>query len=240
MVSQMEFYLEDRRSVPEMSGEFVAHGPMTLRRRVTGIGAVTKVRHRLIGGGENFGYINSDLISLAGIPIIVLVWEDRPFGEYPAVTVSLDARYLHQINWPEAEYLYERAIEDPRGVPLTSSIEAGQPQMFEQLSEPMPNDVRQAFSEAIRLYNEWKFGDSEPLVGFRKLRQISISGMCELVLGYRNEPLPANLRNLLRHLIDGTHVNLKVELDEDPSYTTGAQCLLKMIDDHRRQTSAAA
>jgi hypothetical protein len=149
-------------------------------------------------------------------------------------------RYLHQINWPDAEYIYEQAIEDPRGVALASSVEAGQPQMVEQLSEPMPNDVRGAFSAAIRLYGEWKFGDAEPLVGFRKLRQISISGVCELVLGYRNEQLPANLRNVLGQLIDGTRMNLKVELDEDPSYTTGAQCLLKMIDDYRRQISAAA
>ncbi len=104
----------------------------------------------------------------------------------------------------------------------------------------MPDDVREAFSEAIRLCADWKFGDSEPLVSFRKLPQISISGVCELVLGYRSEPLPADLRNVLRHLIDGRHMNLKVELNEDPSYITGAQCLLKMIDDYRRQISTAA
>ncbi len=124
MVSKMEFYLEDQRSGPETSGEFVAHGRVTPRRSVKGIGTVTKVRHRLTGGGENFGYVNSDLISLAGIPTIVLGWEERPLGDNPAVTVSVDARYLHQINWPEAEYLYEHAIEDPRGVPLASNIGA--------------------------------------------------------------------------------------------------------------------
>ncbi len=93
------------------------------------------------------------------------------------------------------------------------------------------------FFEAICLYSDWKFGGSEPLVSFRKLRQMSISGVCELVLGYRNEPLTAQLHNMLRNLID-PQMNIKVELDEDPSYATGA--LLEMIDDYRRQISAAA
>ncbi len=117
----MTVYLEERQSKPEASGESVAHGRVTLRRSVKGIGAVTKVRHRLSRGGENWGYVNSDLIFLSGVPTIVLVWEGSRFFDYPAVTVSLDARFLHQINWPEAEYLYEHAIEDPRGVPLASN-----------------------------------------------------------------------------------------------------------------------
>ena len=99
--------------------------------------------------------------------------------------------------------------------------------MAEQLSDPIPNDVRQAFLEAIRLYKDWKFGGSEPLVSFRKLRQISISGLCELVLSYRNEPLPENIHKVLRSVIGGARPNL---LDKDPSYAAGAQCLLKMID----------
>jgi hypothetical protein len=233
----MAFYLDGRGSKPETSGEPVARG-LTTHRNVGGIGVVTKVCHPLLSGGGNLHYVNSDLISLAGIPMVVLVWEERPFGDYPAVTVSLDARYLHRINWPEAEYLYEKSIEDPRGVRLASNG-ANQLQTVEQLSEPMPNDMRQAFLEAIRLYSDWKFGGSEPLVSFRKLRQMSISGVCELVLGYRNEPLTAQLHNMLRNLID-PQMNIKVELDEDPSYATGAQCLLEMIDDYRRQISAAA
>ncbi len=124
MVYQMTVFSEQRRSKPETSGEFVVQGRVAPRRSVEGIGAVTKVRYRLTSGGENLGYVNSDLVFLAGIPTNVLVWEERPFGDYPAVTVSLDARYLHQINWPEAEYLYEHSIENPRGVPLASNIAA--------------------------------------------------------------------------------------------------------------------
>src|SRR5271170_3176572 len=175
----------DIETKPDVHREIVAHGQPTALSDVQGIGRVTKIRHRLMSGGNNLGYVNSDLIFLAGIPIVVLVWEARPFGDYPAVTVSLDARYLHQINWPEAQYLYEHSIEDPQGAPFKANTESDG-QLAEQLSEPIPNDVRQAFLEAIRLYKDWRFGGSEPLVSFRKLRQISISGVCELVLSYRN------------------------------------------------------
>ena len=77
----MAFYLEDRGSKPEAGGEPVGHGRVT--RSVGGIGAVTVVRHRWISDGEDLGYVNSDLIFLAGTPIVVLVWEKRSFGDAP-------------------------------------------------------------------------------------------------------------------------------------------------------------
>jgi|ERR1700730_1164375 hypothetical protein len=90
-------------------------GRMTTGRTVGGIGAVTKVRVRMMHAGGEVMF-NSDLIFLAGIPIVVLVWEQRPHGDYPAVTVTLDPKYLHKTNWPDAEYLYDVWIEDPRAV----------------------------------------------------------------------------------------------------------------------------
>ena len=117
----MTIDIEGEVAKPDTRGEIVAHGQVTCLRDVQGIGRITKVRHRLMSGGKNLGYVNSDLIFLAGIPIVVLVWEERPFGDYPAVTVSLDARYLHQLNWPEAQYLYEHSIEDPQGAPSKSN-----------------------------------------------------------------------------------------------------------------------
>lgn len=71
---------------------------MTTGRTVGGIGAVTKVRVRMMHAGGEVMF-NSDLIFLARIPIVVLVWEQRPHGDYPAVTVTLDPKYLHKINW---------------------------------------------------------------------------------------------------------------------------------------------
>ena len=56
--------------------------------------------------------------------------------------------------------------------------------MVEQLSETMPEDVRQAFAEAIRLYSHWRSEPPNvpsPTLGFRTLK-VSLSGICDLVL----------------------------------------------------------
>ena len=100
--------------------------------------------------GQWDGRPSPDLIFLAGAPIVVLLWEQRPFGNYPAVTVTLDSKYLHKTDLPDAEYLYELPIEDPRsGAAFGSNIGSERLQMTEQSSELMPDDVQQAFLDAI-------------------------------------------------------------------------------------------
>ncbi len=73
---------------------------------------------------------------------------------------------------------------------------------------------------------------SAPLVseGCNRFRS---NGVCDLVLSYRNEPLPVNVHDELWNLIDKTRLNLKIELATDPSYATAARCLDKLIQDHR-------
>ena len=124
------------------------------RRSMEGIGLVTKVRHPTMHDGK-VCHVNSDLIFLAGIPTVVFVWEQRPHGDCPAVTVTLDPAYLHKINWPEAEYLYELSVEDPRGE-FGSDTGSKTPQMTDQSPEPIPNDVRP--------------------VSFKRIRQLSLVG----------------------------------------------------------------
>jgi hypothetical protein len=100
--------------------------------------------------------------------------------------------------------------------------------MSEQQSQPIPDDVREAFRDAIHSY---KSGSSERSVSFRRLMQLSLGGVCDLVLSYRNEPLPLSVHDELWNLLD--EIDLKVELAKDPSYATGARCLDKLIRDHR-------
>ena len=108
----------------------------------------------------------------------------------------------------------------------------------------MPKDVRKAFLEAIRLFDDWKLlGDPTRSVSFRSL-QVSLSGVCDLVQSYRNEPLPENVHDELWNLLDDRRMDLIVELSKDPSYATGARCLEQLIQDQRaenrrRQESAA-
>ena len=105
--------------------------------------------------------------------------------------------------------------------------------MVEQLSETMPEDVRQAFSDAVRLYSHWRFEPPNvpaPTLSFRTLR-VSLSGICDLIAAYKNERLPLAVHDELWTLI--ADMKLKAELAIDPSYATGARCLDALIQDRR-------
>jgi hypothetical protein len=208
---------------------------MNIDRVLGGTGLATKVRIRMPRAGGEVMF-NSDLIFLAGAPIVVLLWEQRPFGNYPAVTVTLDSKYLHKTDLPDAEYLYELPIEDPRsGAAFGSNIGSERLQMTEQSSELMPDDVQQAFLDAIHLYADWKYGRPQHPVSFRRLQKISLSGVCDLVLSYRNEPLPADVHHELLNLVDDIRINPKAGL----TYAAGAQYLLRLIDDQKQKQVSA-
>jgi hypothetical protein len=104
--------------------------------------------------------------------------------------------------------------------------------MVEQSPDPLPDDVRQCFCDAVRLFYRWRSDTPAPALRFRTLA-VSLSGVCDLVLAYRNEPLPLNVHHELLGLIDNPHMSLKADLMIDPSYATGARCLDKLINDRR-------
>ena len=51
------------------------------------VGPVTTVRV-VIGRNKKYAHYNADLIFVAGIPTVVIEWEERPEGDRPAVMVS--------------------------------------------------------------------------------------------------------------------------------------------------------
>jgi hypothetical protein len=90
-----------------------------------------------------------------------------------------------------------------------------------------------AFADAVRLYNHWRVEPPNvpaPTLGFRTLK-VSLSGICDLVTAYKNEPLPLAVHDQLWTLI--VDMKLKAELAIDPSYATGARCLDALIQDRR-------
>ena len=200
---------------------------MEIDRAIGATKCVSKVRLRMLHAGGEVMF-NSDLIFRAGAPIVVLVWEKRSFGDYPAVTVSLDPKFLRKTNWPDAEYLYELCIEDPQSG--CSNIGPERPQMTEQ-SEPIPYDVRQAFHNAVHVYADWKFGRAERPINFRKLQKISVSGVCELILSYKMSQYLQIVDSDLFNLIDEIRKNPTVGL----TYAAAAQCLLRLVDDQKKQ-----
>ena len=69
-----------------------------------------------------------------------------------------------------------------------------------------------------------------PTLGFRTLK-ISLSGICDLVAAYKNEPLPLAVHDELWTLIK--EMKLKAELAIDPSYATGARVLDALVQKRR-------
>jgi len=76
-----------------------------------------KVWHALVSNGVTLGFFATDLVYVGEVPTLVLEWA----GDLPApgATVPLDPRFLHQINWPQAKWMYEWPIDDPRTTPRT-------------------------------------------------------------------------------------------------------------------------
>jgi hypothetical protein len=111
--------------------------------------------------------------------------------------------------------------------------------MVEQSSETMPEDVRQGFADAVRLFNRWKAEPGNgpaPAIDFRRLK-VSLSGICDLVAAYKNEALPLAVHDELWRLIDV--MKLKAELAMDPSYSTGARCLDALIQSRRAASNTS-
>jgi hypothetical protein len=110
--------------------------------------------------------------------------------------------------------------------------------MVEQPSEAIPDDVRQAFCDAVRLFDRWGFDTPAPTLNFRSW-VFSLSGVCDLVLAYKNEPLSLDVHDLLLGLLDNLHMGLKAELTIDPSHAIGARCLDTLIQDRQAAVSIA-
>jgi hypothetical protein len=188
----------------------------------------TTVRLRILyGGGEVM--CNCDLALSNGHPKAMLEGDPRCFGHHFAVALPLDPQYLHKKDWPDAEYFYELPVIDPRSDPAFASFIGYEPIM--ERTERIPDDLRRAFCDAIHVYADWKLGGSERPISFRRIQKISISGVCELLLSYRTEPLPDNIQNQLLSVVDVISISSNVRL----TFATAAQYLLKLIFDQRKQ-----
>jgi hypothetical protein len=69
-----------------------------------------------------------------------------------------------------------------------------------------------------------------PTLRFRTLT-VSLSGICDLIAVYKNEPLPLPIHDNLWTLVED--MKLKAELAIDPSYATGARVLDSLVQRHR-------
>jgi hypothetical protein len=111
------------------------------------------------------------------------------------------------------------------------SDSAGERSMIEQTSDPIPQDLCDAFSSAVREYAEWtQLIAPEPQVSFES-GQCPISEICDNVMMWpkaKEQELPSSV---LKVMHDSAHDRaLKETIGRSPTYDVCASCLLELIN----------
>ena len=64
--------------------------------------------------GEHQDLCESDLISLDGVHVVVLEWEDPPHNERPSIYLPLDPAHLKAPDQADGVFHYSGPLVDPR------------------------------------------------------------------------------------------------------------------------------
>jgi hypothetical protein len=100
------------------------------------------------------------------------------------------------------------------------------------MDRPISPKLADAFFEAVRGYVRWGFIRPEPGVTDPQGELIPISAVCRRVDKF-TDPLPDEVFDALYFLARQKH--LKEKLDAERTYVTGAQVLLKLIEDRKAE-----
>jgi hypothetical protein len=100
-------------------------------------------------------------------------------------------------------------------------------------SGELPLDYGSAFCEGVmRFRDEWNPAAPDFTLDISG-KPFTLSDLCGLVVGFRGR-LPTNVLNrLLSEMHNARYTRLKMELADNPSYSTAASGLLRLINDSR-------
>lgn len=105
--------------------------------------------------------------------------------------------------------------------------------MAESSPDKMPNDLRAAFRSAVWLYSHWMPSLPEPQVRLGS-EVHAMSVVCGLVDRFRDR-LPNDVFDrLMIYMCDIRYTLLRQKIVADQSYTAGARCFLRLIEDRKR------
>ena len=100
--------------------------------------------------------------------------------------------------------------------------------------DPIPTDLSAAFRSAVLLYSHWVPPLPEPQVELGSELH-AMSAVCDLI-GRFGDRLPEDVFDkLMIYMRDVRYTLLRQKLVADPSYTAGARCFLRLIEDRKRQ-----
>jgi hypothetical protein len=104
------------------------------------------------------------------------------------------------------------------------------------MDKPISPKLADAFFEAVREYVRWGFLGPEPSITDDQDELIPISTMCRRV-DIVTDPLPDEVFEALFFL--ATQKSVKEKLDAERTYATGAQFLLRLIEDRKAEWGQA-
>jgi hypothetical protein len=103
----------------------------------------------------------------------------------------------------------------------------------------IPDDVRDAFDEALILLVQWQGGTNEPVVNLDG-KPIRLSLVFDLVIGrkFRDQMPPSMVELLVTYASkDRSRQRQSEQLQLLPTYEIGARCLLKWVGDKKFKSS---
>lgn len=105
--------------------------------------------------------------------------------------------------------------------------------MVEPTSGADPQKLRKAFDEAVRRYRDKEWNPGLPVYPRVTIdsEHFSIRVVCGLVTGFTDELPDDVLNDLRKQCMHAIHWELQQTLGRDPTYGTGAQCLLELMDE---------
>src|SRR5262245_45892097 len=104
----------------------------------------------------------------------------------------------------------------------------------------IPPMLAMAFFDAVREYVRWPVGAPEPTIVVDQDDPVPISRVCRRVEMF-TDLLPDEVFEALHFLsADERQRDLREALDANRTYSTAGQCLLKLIEDRKAQSSEEA
>ena len=109
--------------------------------------------------------------------------------------------------------------------------------MIGSSSDSIPANLCAAFRSAVQLYSDWMPSLPEPQVHFGGEIH-SMSTVCGLVDRFGDRLPDDVIDQLLIYMRDIRYTLLRQKIVAEPTYTAGARCFLRLIEDRKRQEVA--
>jgi hypothetical protein len=101
--------------------------------------------------------------------------------------------------------------------------------MSDQSTQPIPQDLAEAFCAAVLAYPDGDFGSTEPTVRVRGQAE-PINAIARMVTHFKDDQIPKDiLRCLCSYMGLGDHLR-KNDLAGDQSYAMAARCFIHLIE----------